>query len=81
MKLYDDRTRTVVSVGVAQRVSSVILKSFLLLGAVIACMYSFDIGKEMLMLAETKRVEAIGLLVAGVFTVACVFSGWDEARK
>ena len=80
MKLYDDRARAVVSVGVAQRVSSVILKSFLLLGAVIACMYSVDIGKEMLMLAETKRVEAIGLLVA-VFTVACVFFGWDEARK
>ena len=79
MKLYDDRACTVVSVGVAQRVSSV-FKSFVLLGAVIACMYSFDIGKEMLMLAETKRVEALGLLV-GYFTVACVFYGWDEARK
>jgi nucleoside recognition membrane protein YjiH len=45
-----------------------------LLGAVIACMYSFDIGKEMLMLAETKRVEAIGLLV-GLFTLLCVFKG------
>jgi|TARA_B110001469_G_C9272414_1_gene151847 nucleoside recognition membrane protein YjiH len=73
MKLYDDRACTVVSVGVAQRVSSV-FKSFVLLGAVIACMYSFDIGKEMLMLAETKRVEAIGLLV-GLFTLLCVFKG------
>ena len=80
MKLYDDHARAVVTVGVAQRVSSVFFKSFVYLGAVIACMYSVDIGKEMLMLAETKRVEAIGLLVA-VFTMACVFSGWDEARK
>ena len=79
MKLYDDRACTVVSVGVAQRVSSV-FKSFVLLGAVIACMYSFDIGKEMLMLAETKRVEALGMLVAA-FTVVCVYSGWNEAGK
>ena len=80
MKLYDDHARTVVSVGVAHRVSSVFFKSSLLVGAVIGCMYSVDIGKEMLTLAETKRVEAIGLLVA-VFTVVCLFSGWDEARK
>jgi nucleoside recognition membrane protein YjiH len=80
MKLYDHHARAVVTVGVAQRVSSVFFKSFVLLGAVIACMYSFDIGKEMLMLAETKRVEALGMLVAA-FTVVCVYSGWNEAGK
>ena len=80
MKLYDHHAPAVVTVGVAQRVSSVFFKSFVLLGTLITFTYAVDVGKEMLMLAETKRVEALGLLV-GYFTVACVFYGWDEARK